>query len=240
MRLSARLSSVIVLSALVASTAVPVAFADNIQYILNTTATIDITTFNDNYEGEYVNVASEPFRFTLPGVCCSATIPLPNASVFVPAGSVITSAFATVTVLQGPYQGTGYIVPAGRFGLTDPSLPSVAPTFSTIGTSEVTVDYFPVTQPAIVNGDEVSSSFQDLSIDYHGNVDSALESPGSNWSGYIAGVGEVDIPYTIELDVTYSPVPEPSMFALLGTGLLGLAGAAQFCGLKSDSQCNGF
>ena len=227
MHLSARLVSV-VLSALVGSTAVPAAFADSIQYILNTSATIDITTLNDNYEGSYVNVASEPFRFILPGVCCVATVPLANASVSVPAGSVITSAFATLTLLQGPYQGTGYIVPAGRFPGADPSLPSVAPTFSTVGTSEVTVDPVSVGPlPAIVNGDEVSPYFQYLYIDYRGNVSSDVESPGSNWAGFIAGVGEVDIPYSVELDVTYSPVPELSTFALLGTGLLGLAGAAR-------------
>jgi hypothetical protein len=227
MRLSARLFSVIATSALVASTAVPVAFADSIQYILNTSATIDITTLNDNFAGEYVNVASAPFLFTLPGVCCSATVPLANASVSVPTGSVITSAFATLTRLQGPYQGTGYIVPFERLPGSDPSLPIVAPTFSTVGTSKVTVDSFSVSLPAIVNGDAVSPSFKDLFIEYRGYVTSDLESPGSNWAGFIAAIGEVDIPYTIELDVTYSPVPEPSTFALLATGLLGLAAAAR-------------
>jgi hypothetical protein len=52
-----------------------------------------------------------------------------------------------------------------------------------------------------------------------------VATPGVNWDGYIGGSGQVLIPYTVELDVTYSPVPEPSTFALLGTGILGLVGA---------------
>jgi PEP-CTERM motif len=227
MRLSARLLFTVVVSALVASTAVPAALADSIQYILNTTATIDVTNFSTNSAGQYVNVAGLPFLFTDPEVVGPATVPLANASVSVPAGSVITSAFATVTLLQGTYQGTGYIVPLGQFQGHDPSLPSVAPTFSTIGTSEVTVDAVYVSLPAMVNGDEVSPNFNNLFVDYSGHVHSDLESPGSNWAGYLGAVGEVEVPYTIELDVTYSPVPEPSTFVLLGTGILGVAGIAR-------------
>jgi hypothetical protein len=227
MRLSARVVSAVVVSALGASIAVPSAHADSIQYILNTTATIDMTTLSDNFAGQYVNVASFPFLFTDPEVVGSVVVPLANASVSVPAGSVITSAFATVRLLQGTYQGTGYIVPLGQFPGHAPSLPSVAPTFSTIGTSDVTVDYVDVSLPAMVNGDEVSPNFNNLFVDYVGHVNSDLESPGSNWAGYLGAVGEVEVPYTVELDVTYSPVPEPSTFLLLSTGIFGLADLAR-------------
>jgi hypothetical protein len=81
--------------------------------------------------------------------------------------------------------------------------------------------------PAIVNGDEVSSAFSAVTVDYLGYVTSPLETPGSNWAGWLWGTGEVNFAYSVELDVTYSPAPEPSTFALLGTGLLGLAGAAR-------------
>jgi hypothetical protein len=219
MRLSPCLFA-IVASALLASTAVPVALADSIQL----TTTIDLAVVSDNFAGEYVNVGSAPFLLTDPEVVGSTSAFPSNASVFVPEGSVITSALATVTLLQGTYQGTGHIVPfLDQFPGSDPNLPSVAPTFSTIGTSEVTVDAFTVSLPATVNGDTVSPSFG-VVIDYVGVVHSDLEIPGSNWAGFIGGVGEVEIPYTVELDVTYSPVPEPSTFALLGTGIFGLAG----------------
>jgi hypothetical protein len=50
--------------------------------------------------------------------------------------------------------------------------------------------------------------------------------PGINWDGYIGDSGQVDIPYTVQLDVPYSTVSEPSTFVLLGTGILFLAVAA--------------
>jgi hypothetical protein len=227
MRLSTRLASIVVVLALLASTAVPAALADSIQFILNTSATIDLATFSDNFAGQYVNVASAPFLFTVPQVNGSVSeFPAP-ASVCVPDGSVITSAFATVTVLQGAYHGTGNIFPfLGQFPGRDPNLPSIPPTFSTTGTSLVTVDFFSVMLPAVINGDTVSPGFGAL-IDYVGFVHSDLESPGSNWAGYLGAVGEVDVPYTVELDVTYSPVPEPSSLALVGTGILGLASMAR-------------
>jgi hypothetical protein len=83
MHLSPRLFT-IVASALVASTTVPSAHADSIQFILNTTATIDMANFSDNFAGEYVNVASAPFLFTDPEVRGSTSIPLANDSVSVP------------------------------------------------------------------------------------------------------------------------------------------------------------
>ena len=208
----------------------PAALADSIQYTLNATAVMKINSEqgDNNFSGQYVNSPEAPYLLDYPSACCVASISLQNASVIVPAGSVIDSAFVSITVPTGPFYGSGYVfADGGQFGEDDPSLPSVAPTFSTTGTSEVSLDGFSVTTLAMVEGEEVSSQFQDLSLDYYGRIESAFLNPGSNWGGYIDGVGQVDVPYTVSLDVTYSPVPEPSTLALFGTGILGLAGMAR-------------
>ncbi len=127
-----------------------------------------------------------------------------------------------LTVIPGTYEGTGYEAPDGSFPGADPSLPSIAPTFSTSGTSEIMVEGLTIGPvPAVISGDEVSSPWGGPGIDYAGVITSELLDPGSNWAGYVGGTGEADIPYSIELDVTYTP--EPSTFILLGSVMVGLA-----------------
>jgi hypothetical protein len=40
----------------------------------------------------------------------------------------------------------------------------------------------------------------DARTEFSGRIESALETPGSNWAGYLGGSGQVEIPYTVELD----------------------------------------
>ena len=202
-----------------------VALADSLQLTLNTSALVNISSPNDNHYGEYTNVPSEPFQMTLPEAWGLVSLPVPNLSLSVPTGSTITSALETFFVPSQEILGTGHItVPGETYPGRVPYLPSVAPTFSTTGTSEISVDGFSVSVAANVSGDQVSFTLQDLTVDYVGQIESALENPGSNWAGYLGGSGQVDIPYTVQLDVAYSPTPEPSSFVLLCTGALGIVG----------------
>jgi hypothetical protein len=91
----------------------------------------------------------------------------------------------------------------------------------------VFVDYTPIIFHPLISGNEVSTGDLGLYAEILGSIHDTVATPGVNWDGYIGGSGQVLIPYTVELDVTYSPVPEPSAFALLGTGILALAGATR-------------
>lgn len=208
----------------------PSALADSIQLTVNYSSLVNISSPNDNFYGQYINDSYE-HELIYPEARGEATLPFPNLSLSVPTGSTITSAWLTITVPSTTVEGTGYVtVPGELFPGADHSLPSVAPTFSTMGASEINVWGFTrgFLRP-IISGDEVYTdpSIYDITFDYVGRIQSSLIDPGSNWAGYIGGQGQVTVPYSAELDVTYTPVPEPPGITLLGSGLLGLAGFAR-------------
>ena len=134
------------------------ALADSIQLTVHSSATIDVSSPNDNFFGQYDHVQGEPFLNDHPSISTNVLIPFSNVSVLLPKGSVFEDASVGVT---GPAQhviGTGHEFAGAPFGtVIDHSRPSVAPTFSTNGISDATVDllFFGGTS---VNGEMVSKS----------------------------------------------------------------------------------
>jgi hypothetical protein len=207
----------------------PIALADSIQLSVNSNFAASIDSPDDNFWGEYSTTRGlYDLPSTGPAVTSTTSSDL---SLFVPAGSTITGATIQIFVPTEELEGTAALYPEQAF-MPPGDGPSIPPIFSGHGTSDVEVDFdqdlsFPLNP--IVNGDEVSTGDLNLYFDLNGSFDDSVTYPGSNWDGYVGADGEVDIPYIVQLDVTYSPAPtpEPSSIVFLGTGLLALAEIAR-------------
>ena len=203
----------------------PAAIADSLQLTVNSSALVNFTSPYDSYWGVYIS--GQPYTdfpsFDMTGVFANFS----SVSVFVPAGNAVASASINVTLPPNPIQGTGINFAETPFPTPNPNSPSIAPTFNGNGSTNVFVDYAAIIFHPIISGNEVSTGDLALYAEILGSIHDTVATPGVNWNGYIGGSGQVLIPYTVELDVTYSPVPEPSAFALLGTGIFALAGATR-------------
>jgi hypothetical protein len=214
-----------ILAAVLLLTITPAALADSIQLSVSSSVLANISSPNDNFWGTYST--SAPYTdFPSLGGNMKAVADFSSVSLFVPAGNVVTSAAINVILPTPQLHGAGINFPLQAFPPPNSGI-SIPPTFNGTGSSEVVVnnDPFFFAVP-IINGNEVSTGDLVLKFLLVGTIEDSLATPGVNWDGYIGGSGQVDIPYTVELDVTYSPVSEPSTFILLGTGILFLAGAA--------------
>jgi hypothetical protein len=194
--------------------------ADTIELSVNTSFVASFYSQTDNFNGTYSTAdPTYPIRSTI-NANFEVTTDFSNVSVFVPAGSVITSVLEMVIVPTGEIQGTGTSFPAGPLLAPDPG-PNIAPTFGP-GYSEIYASWYATLYRPIIDGDEVSTGDLTLAFFIDGQIIGVLDSPGSNWASYIGASGTAVIPYTFDVDVTYTPAPEPWSFVLLGTGLLGL------------------
>jgi hypothetical protein len=219
-----------ILATAILLTVAPAAVADSIHLLVNSSVLAKFSSPDDNYWGTYSTVEASYMDHPSLGSDVLVIANFSNISVFVPSGNAVTSATINVILPTNPVQGTGVNFALNSFAPPNPGI-SIAPTFNGTGSTNVFVSlapsfFFPLPSP-LISGNEVSTG--DLALDFilDGVILDTVATPGVNWDGYIGGSGQVLIPYSVELDVTYAPVPEPSTFALLGTGILALAVVAR-------------
>jgi hypothetical protein len=222
-----RTTPVYVTAAAILLTITPVVLADTLQLDLNSSFVETIYSPNDNYYGVYdtASMSTKPsYNAGAPSI--ERDTIFTNVSIMVPAGSVINSATLKLIPISMKIPGSGVLYSEYAMLTPDPNAPSIAPTFDN-GSSDFFVESDSFSLVPIIDGDEISTGDLNLTFYVGGQIYGDVATAGVNWNGYIGGYGQVDIPYTIQLDVDYTPTPEPSTFTLLGPGILGLVGVAK-------------
>ncbi|WP_260738179.1 hypothetical protein [Tunturiibacter lichenicola] len=228
------------------------ALADSIQLTTNSTVQETLSnTNNDSLMGIYGTQADAVGTQTTIDTTASYwhNSPIANVGYNLPVGSTITSATLELILPSTFVEGTStpFIYSSGLISSPDPSNPvHIAPTLNSTGTSEVLIrdltglpllsgatadgnfTAYSLSSLLVINGTEISSTgLEDIDFDVFGKLLASVQTQGYNYAQYIGGSGEVDIPYTTQLDVTYTLTPEPSGFVLFATGAVGLAGIAR-------------
>jgi hypothetical protein len=218
----------------------PAALANSINLTINSSVHVTADSPNDNYWGTY-GTLPDAFgtqgqvraNFQLYGTTISTTFS--NVSFLLPAGSVVTSATMNLVFPLNRVDGTG-IVDIAPETLPPPDddasgthiLPKFGPATSFFNIDGVTLqqsgsnvvsdgNFFPNTPT--ITGDKISTGTWDLSFITSGGVVGPVTAQGYDWNGYIGGNGQADIPYSVQVDVNYSTVPEPPGFLLVATAM---------------------
>jgi len=214
----------------------PAALADSVQFTINSSVQVSGGSPNDNYWGDY-STAPDAYgtrtsvNANVPSALGESTFS--NISFFLPAGSVVTSATMNLILPVGPITGTGSLsIAPETLPPPDPNGIHFAPTFDSetsifsildvslqsAGSSSIADGNFFPNSP-IINGNEVSTGTWYLDFLLHGEVIGTINTPAYNWDGYIEGDGQATLPYSVQIDVDYTVVPEPPTFIFFGTAI---------------------